>query len=104
MVRWRRWLSLAAPLLLCAGVSFTCGSCTRKGQGQGQGDDRAPAEVASLELTPLAVPRTAPGPGRVAARENTPIRPLRRCFPDLAAWEDPQVADLLDRAAAYHDE
>jgi tetratricopeptide (TPR) repeat protein len=40
----------------------------------------------------------------VASRENTPIRPLRRCFPDLAAWEDPQVADLLDRAAAYHEE
>jgi tetratricopeptide (TPR) repeat protein len=44
------------------------------------------------------------GAGRAAQRESTPIRPLRRCFPDLAAWEDPQMADLLDRAAAYQEE
>ncbi len=32
------------------------------------------------------------------------IRPLRRCFPELPAWVDLQVDDLLDRAGAYQDE
>jgi tetratricopeptide (TPR) repeat protein len=38
------------------------------------------------------------------SREVEDIRPLRRCFPELPAWKDPQVDDLLDRAATYQDE
>jgi tetratricopeptide (TPR) repeat protein len=43
---------------------------------------------------------------RMLKREGvTPeIRPLRRCFPELPAWVDLQVDDLLDRAGAYQDD
>ena len=43
---------------------------------------------------------------RVLKREGVSpeIRPLRRCFPELPAWVDLQVDDLLDRAGAYQDD
>jgi tetratricopeptide (TPR) repeat protein len=43
---------------------------------------------------------------RVLKRDgvSAEIRPLRRCYPELPAWVDLQVDDLLDRASQYQDE
>jgi tetratricopeptide (TPR) repeat protein len=38
-----------------------------------------------------------------SAGDSSGIRPLRRCFPDLPAWVDPLVSDLLDRALGYQE-
>ena len=48
-----------------------------------------------------SVPAEATGEG---GAEGGAIHPLRRCFPDLPAWVDPLVSDLLDRALVYQDE
>jgi tetratricopeptide (TPR) repeat protein len=40
----------------------------------------------------------------MAPREVSDIRPLRRCFPEIPTWSDPQVLDLLDRATAYQED
>ena len=103
MVRWRRWLSLAAPLLASVGTTALLAGCSRSGDAHSPGE-RAGATVTPTSAAPVGHDRGSAVSSRASARENTPIRPLRRCFPDLAAWEDPQVADLLDRAAVYHEE
>jgi tetratricopeptide (TPR) repeat protein len=38
-----------------------------------------------------------------ASSEEPPPRPLRRCFSNLPAWEDPSVSELLDRAGDLFD-
>jgi len=44
----------------------------------------------------------APGT-RFEEAADSPVRPLRRCFPELPTWTDPLVGELLDRATAYQE-
>jgi tetratricopeptide (TPR) repeat protein len=56
---------------------------------------------------PAATGGAADGGGIALAEpgaiDSSGIRPLRRCFPDLPAWVDPLVSDLLDRALGYQE-
>lgn len=51
----------------------------------------------------LATAVNVPSSTFVSSSDEPPPRPLRRCFSDLPAWEDPSVSELLDRAGDLFD-
>jgi tetratricopeptide (TPR) repeat protein len=101
----RRARSTVGVTLLLAGLVVA---------GAAAGCRRHPATTG-----PVSAPASAAGAGAAAAADGGPsatasatdpagtdttgIRPLRRCFPDLPAWVDPLVSDLLDRALGYQE-
>jgi tetratricopeptide (TPR) repeat protein len=93
---WRgRLAAIARPLLtfaLSAATASLGAGCRRAADPPAASGARAAAPV--VQITSLAAP----------AREASDIRALRRCFPEIPTWSDPQVLDLLDRATAYQEE
>ena len=83
-----RLYSIAVPVLSAA--LCLAGACHREqaaaGSSTSSADQRASARVLKREGV------------------SPEVRPLRRCYPELPAWVDLQVDDLLDRAGAYQDE
>jgi hypothetical protein len=53
--------------------------------------------------TPAVAAQASARPA-LPSREAADIRALRRCFPEIPTWSDPQVLDLLDRATGYQEE
>src|SRR5215213_7424062 len=93
---WRgRLAAIARPLLtLTLSVAAATGSA---------GCRRAPALPRAGMTSPATGP-TGPQVRPATVREPSDIRPLRRCFPEIPTWSDPQVLDLLDRATAYQED
>jgi tetratricopeptide (TPR) repeat protein len=93
---WRgRLAAIARPLL-----TFALSAATASvGAGCRRAHDPPPVrETVSPPSSIQVMPRPSP------AREVSDIRALRRCFPEIPTWSDPQVLDLLDRATAYQEE
>jgi tetratricopeptide (TPR) repeat protein len=98
MVRRGRLAAIARPLLtfaLSAATASVGAGCRRAADPSPAGENRpaTPAVAAQASARP-AVP----------SREAADIRALRRCFPEIPTWSDPQVLDLLDRATGYQEE
>lgn len=55
----------------------------------------APPEASSV---PASLLEAVHEPKSPAAEAEPPLRPLRRCFPELPVWAEAPVPDLLDRA------
>jgi tetratricopeptide (TPR) repeat protein len=96
---WRgRLAAIARPLLtfaLSAATASGGAGCRRAADPSpaGEGRPAIPAAAAQASARPV-----------LPAREAADIRALRRCFPEIPTWSDPQVLDLLDRATGYQEE
>jgi tetratricopeptide (TPR) repeat protein len=86
----------ACTLVVVSALGALGSGCLRRQELVVEEPHLAPRLPAVTALPPAARPPPS--------REVEDIRPLRRCFPELPAWKDPQVDDLLDRAATYQDE
>jgi tetratricopeptide (TPR) repeat protein len=87
----------ACTLVVVSALGVLSGGCLRRQEVVVEEPHPEPRPPAVTALPPAA---RAQQPGRDA----DDIRPLRRCFSELPAWKDPQVVDLLDRAASFQDE
>ena len=114
-----RELELGRVLLLAvcaASASVGCGVRARVGAAADTAPPRAaaggggPAAGAVHPApgagpgAPVAAAGALPSSNLVAAGEEQQPRPLRRCFSNLPAWEDPGVSELLDRAGDLFDD
>src|SRR5688572_8749376 len=86
----------ACMLVVVSALGVLSGGCLRRQEVVVEEPHPEPRPPAVTALPPVA--RSQPG------RDADDIRPLRRCFSELPAWKDPQVSDLLDRAASFQDE
>jgi tetratricopeptide (TPR) repeat protein len=86
-----RLFAIAVPLF--AAITLGSGACPGAPADPG---GSAPSPVQPGQLSKMRLPK------RDGA--SAEVRPLRRCFPELPAWVDLQVDDLLDRAGANQDD
>ena len=97
-------LALLTVFALC--LTSAIGACQRRA-APAAGPAAAPPAATSVAGNAAKTADGAAGASAAdlpaTAAEPAGIRPLRRCFPDLPAWVDPLVSDLLDRALGYQE-